>query len=149
MRMKNPQLYPEQMRSYNKVNLVPENQPESLEGQPADKKGLRPSLTVVKTGSNPPTLTALAENAVVKTGSNPPTLTALAENDDNMNDDVDRAYKGKKNTAGTEVKEINRIREESKRKRIDEFNESKQTRQTKIRNQRWTSRKMLKKTWNS
>ena len=131
MRMKNPQLYPEQMRSYNKVNLVPENQPESLEGQPADKKGLRPSLTVVKTGSNPPT------------------LTALAENDDNMNDDVDRAYKGKKNTAGTEVKEINRIREESKRKRIDEFNESKQTRQTKIRNQRWRSRKMLKKTWNS
>jgi len=129
--MKNPQLYPEQMRSYNKVNLVPENQPESLEGQPADKKGLRPSLTVVKTGSNPPT------------------LTALAENDDNMNDDVDRAYKGKKNTAGTEVKEINRIREESKRKRIDEFNESKQTRQTKIRNQRWRSRKMLKKTWNS
>jgi len=131
MRIKNPQLYPEQMRSYNKVNLVPENQPESLEGQPADKKGLRPSLTVVKTGSNPPT------------------LTVLAENDDNMNDDVDRAYKGKKNTAGTEVKEINRIREESKRKRIDEFNESKQTRQTKIRNQRWRSRKMLKKTWNS
>ena len=59
-----------------KVNLVPDNQPESS----AEEKGVRVSLTVVKTGSNPPTLTALAENTVVKTGSNHPTLTALAEN---------------------------------------------------------------------
>ena len=64
-----------------KVNLVPENQPESSERQPADKKELRASLTAVKTGSYHPTLTALAaENPVVKTGSYHPALTALAEN---------------------------------------------------------------------
>ena len=39
-----------------------------------DKKGSRASLTVVKTGSIPTT------------------LTALAENDDNTNDNKDRAY---------------------------------------------------------
>ena len=38
-----------------KVNMVPEN-------QSADKKGLRASLRGVKTGSNPSTITALAEN---------------------------------------------------------------------------------------
>ena len=73
-----------------KVNLVPENQPESSERQPADKKELRASLTAVKTGSYHPTLTALAaENPVVKTGSYHPTLTALAENDDTTNADLD------------------------------------------------------------
>ena len=44
------------------ANLVPENQPESLERQPADKKELRASLTVVEKGSKPPTLTALNDN---------------------------------------------------------------------------------------
>ena len=43
--------------------MVPEN-------QSADKKGLRASLRGVKTGSNPSTITALAENAVVKTALN-------------------------------------------------------------------------------
>ena len=47
-----------------KVNLVPENQPESSEKQLGDRKGLRASITVVKTGSHPLTLTALAENDV-------------------------------------------------------------------------------------
>ena len=73
-----------------KVNLVPENQPESSERQPADKKELRASLTAVKTGSYHPALTALAsENPVVKTASYHPTLTALAENDDTTNADLD------------------------------------------------------------
>jgi len=47
-----------------KVNLVPKNQPESSEKQLGDRKGLRASITVVKTGSHPLTLTALAENDV-------------------------------------------------------------------------------------
>ena len=58
--MKNQQLYPQQIqiqtgcsKDNKKVNLVLENQPESSERQPADKKGLRASLTVLKTGSNP------------------------------------------------------------------------------------------------
>ena len=46
-----------------KVSLVPENQPESSERQQAEGKGLKASLTVMKTSSNSSTLTALAENA--------------------------------------------------------------------------------------
>ena len=42
--------------------MVPENQQQSSESQSADKKGLRASLRGVKTGSNPSTITALAEN---------------------------------------------------------------------------------------
>ena len=75
--------------------------------------------------SNPPTLTALAENTVVKTVSNPSTLTALAENEVNTNEDVDRYYRVKKNAARTEVKKINIVREESEKRGIYE---SKQTR---------------------
>jgi len=44
----------------------------------------------------------------VKTGYNPPTLTALAENDVDTNDGVERDYK--ENKAGTEVNKSNRIR---------------------------------------
>jgi len=36
-------------------------------------------------------------------GSNPLTLTALAENNVNTNDNIERDYRGKENTAGTEV----------------------------------------------
>ena len=64
--------------------------------------GLRASITVVKTGSNPSTLTPLAKNNV------------------DTNDDVERDYRDKENTAGTEAKETNRTIEESKRKRMDE-----------------------------
>ena len=39
-----------------KVNMVPENQPESSERQPAEKKGLIANLVVVKTSSDPHTL---------------------------------------------------------------------------------------------
>ena len=53
---------------------------------------------------------------VVKTGSNPPTLTAPAVNDIDANDIVERAYRGKKNAAGTEANETNRISEKFKRK---------------------------------
>ena len=49
------------------VNLVSRNQPENPEKQQTAEKRLRASLTVRRTGSNPPTLTALAENAVIKT----------------------------------------------------------------------------------
>ena len=52
----------------------------------------------------------------MKTGSNPPTLTAPAENDVDANDIVERAYRGKKNAAGTEANETNRISEKFKRK---------------------------------
>jgi len=62
---------------------------------------------------------------VVKTVSNPSTLTALAENIVNSNEDVDRDYRAKKKTARTKVMEINRVREESEKIGIDE---SKQTR---------------------
>ena len=47
---------------------------------------------VMKTGSNPPTLKYLAENAVMKTGSNPHTLTFLSENNNNTNDNIDRLH---------------------------------------------------------
>ena len=59
----------------------------------------------------------------MKTGSYHPTLTALAENDDTTNDDLD--YRYMKSAARTEEKEINEVREESEKRRIDE---SKQTR---------------------
>ena len=49
-----------------KVNLVPENQPESSERQQAEGKGLKASFTVMKTSSNSPTLTGLAENVVAE-----------------------------------------------------------------------------------
>ena len=62
---------------------------------------------------------------MVKTVSNPSTLTALAENIVNSNEDVDRDYRAKKKTARTKVMEINRVREESEKIGIDE---SKQTR---------------------
>ena len=62
---------------------------------------------------------------MVKTVSNPSTLTALAENIVNTNEDVDRDYRAKKKTARTKVMEINRVREESEKIGIDE---SKQTR---------------------
>ena len=54
----------------------------------------------------------------MKACSNPHTLTAPAENNVDKNDIVERAYRGKKNAAGTE--ETNRIRKESKEKRIDD-----------------------------
>ena len=56
----------------------------------------------------------------MKTGSNPSTLTPLAKNNVDTNDDVERDYGDKENTAGTEAKETNRTLEESKRKRMDE-----------------------------
>ena len=37
-------------------------------------------------------------------------LTALTENDVDTNDNIERVYRGKKNTVGTEVKETNKIR---------------------------------------
>ena len=80
-----------------KVNPVPENQPESSERQPADREELRASLTIVKTGFNPPILTALAENNV------------------DANDVVERDYRDKETTTGTEVEETIRIKEEKDR----------------------------------
>ena len=60
----------------------------------------------------------------MKTGSNPPTLTAPAENDVDKNDVVERAYRGKENTTGTEVKATNKIKEEWKEKKINELNQT-------------------------
>ena len=65
-----------------------------------------------------------------------PTLTAPAENNVDKNDDVERAYRGKKNAPGTE--ETNRIRKESKEKRMNQIKQD----QTWLRTQRnqWNDR---------